>query len=288
MMKKCIVLFLLIWCVTVQGEILNRYSFNDGDTTAVDSINGKDGTLTNTATISGNKLVLNGSGAAELPSDILDTALTSVTVEAWFQDNSTGDNWSRLFDFGETNGGDGGNALFCVPRQFGTTRFTVATNGTPSWQTGENIVSGAIFPGVETHVACVWDGPGKLIKIYINGQLAQSAATTMDLSKVVRENAYIGDSSYPGDPYFNGTINEFRIYDAALTDEEVLNSFNDGPDTSFGSVNQAQKPKPANRSIEISIDIGTFPGYLEYLLQQTAVRIMYSLEQTKPVLPMPQ
>jgi hypothetical protein len=255
-MKKFAILILLVWCVVVRADMINRYSFNDGDTAAVDSIGGKDGTLTNTAKISGNKLVLDGSSAVNLPSDVLPSSLQSVTIEAWFQDNSTADNWCRLFDFGETNGGDGGQGLFCVPRQYGTTRFTVATNGTPSWSTGENTVSGPIHPGLETHVACVWDGPAKEIKIYINGHLEGTLATTMNLAAAARENAFLGDSSYPGDPYFNGSINEFRIYDTALTDEEVTESFNAGPDISLSSDMQAKKPQPKSSAKEVSIDVG--------------------------------
>ena len=255
-MKKCVILFLMLWCVVAQAKLVNRYSFTDGDTVAVDSVGGQDGTLTNTAAISGNKVVLDGGGAVDLPSDILDPGLTSVTIEAWFQDDSTGNNWSRLFDFGETNGNDGGNAMFCVPRQYGRTRLTVATNGTPSWSTGEDTVSGPIHPGEETHVACVWDGSINEIRIYINGELAQRGATTMSLSAVVRENAFIGDSSYPGDPYFTGSVDEFRIYNTALTDEDVMASFDAGPNQTveFGIV--ASKANPANKVDEVSIDVG--------------------------------
>jgi hypothetical protein len=216
--------------------IVSRYSFNDGDTAAIDSVGGKDGTLEGTATISGNKLVLDGAGAAWLPSDVLAADLESVTIEVWYTENHTGDIWSRLFDFGGTDAsGGGGYAMFCVPHQYGTTRFTVATNGFATWQTGEETVSGPIFTGEQTHVVCVWDGPGAEIKIYLNGVLTESAATTMDLSAILRENAYIGDSCYTGDAYMTGTVDEFRIYSAALTDAEVLDSFNAGPDAEISA-----------------------------------------------------
>jgi len=222
--------------VVAQGEIVNRYSFTDGDTAAIDSVSGKDGTLEGTATISGNKLVLDGAGAAWLPSDVLAADLESVTIEAWYTESHTGDIWSRLFDFGGTDSsGGGGYAMFCVPHQYGSTRFTVATNGFATWQTGEETVSGPIFTGEQTHVACVWDGPGAEIKIYLNGVLQQASATTMDLSAILRENAYIGDSCYTGDAYMTGTVDEFRIYNTALTDAEVLDSFNAGPDAEISA-----------------------------------------------------
>ncbi len=258
MMKKCILLFLLICCVTVQAEIVNRYSFNDGDTEAVDSIGGKNGTLTNTATISGNKLVLNGSSAVELPSDTLDAGLTSVTIETWCQ-LGTSNTWARLFDFGGSEGANGGNTFYLVPNNnTGGMQLCISTTGFPSWQTGENNIYGTgLAAGVYTHVACVFDGSVPEIRLYINGQLAASAATTMDIALVARQNAYIGDSSYTGDPYFNGSIDEFRIYDTALSDDEVLQSFEAGADASFTPGLSAKKPNPKNGETDVSINIGT-------------------------------
>ena len=263
MVKKITILFLMICCVAAQGKMVNRYSFTDGDTVAIDSISGEDGILTETATISGNQLVLDGSSAVELPADVLDEDLESVTIEAWFQDDATGNNWSRLFDFGATDGGNGGNAIFCVPQQYGNIRFTVATNGLPSWQTGEDVVSAPAQPGEEIHVACVWDGPASEIKIYVNGELIESAGTEMDITAVARENSYIGDSSYPGDPYFTGNIDEFRIYNTALTDDEVLASFNAGPDVTLMSDMQARNESPQNGALYVLRDtnLSWTPGF---------------------------
>ena len=230
--KLFLISFTLIFClgIVAQGAVVNRYSF-DGDTAAVDSVGGKDGVLDGTATISGGKLILDGGGSVHLPGDILDPGLESVTIEAWYTENEAGDIWTRLFDFGGTDAsGGGGYAMFCVPHQYGTTRFTVATNGFATWQTGEETVSGPIFTGEQTHVVCIWDGPGAEIKIYMNGVLQEAIATTMDLSAILRENAYIGDSCYTNDPYMTGTVDEFRIYDTALTDEAVMASFLAGPD----------------------------------------------------------
>jgi hypothetical protein len=236
--KLFFVSFALVFClgIVAQGAVVNRYSFNEGDTVAVDSIGGKDGALDGTATISGGKLILDGGGSVHLPGDILDPGLESVTIEAWYTENHDADIWTRLFDFGGTAAdGGGGYVMFCVPHQYGTTRFTVATKGFPGWQTGEETVSGPIFTGEQTHVVCVWDGPGAEIKIYMNGVLQEAIATTMDLSLIARENAYIGDSCYTGDPYMIGTVDEFRIYNTALADAEVLDSFNAGPDAEISA-----------------------------------------------------
>ena len=42
-------------------------------------------------------------------------------------------------------------------------------------------------------------------------------------------NYWIGRSQFQQDPFYNGTINEFRIYDHGLTAAEVRESFARGP-----------------------------------------------------------
>ncbi|UCE49508.1 MAG: discoidin domain-containing protein, partial [Phycisphaerales bacterium] len=232
-LRKRIVFVALVFGLSfvTQGKIVSRYSFTEGDTVAVDSVGGKDGILTETAVISGNKLVLDGGGAVELPGDVLDPNLESVTIEAWFE-VGVAQNWQRLFDFGETVDGAGGNAIFYSPTSgAGDSRFVIATNGAPTWQTGEELVSGAsVAPGTPTHVVCVYDGAVPEIRLYQDGVLVGITPTTMILANVARVFAYIGDATYTSDPYFNGTVDEFRIYGAALTAQEAQANFLAGPD----------------------------------------------------------
>jgi hypothetical protein len=237
---------------------LNRYSFDDGDTAAVDSIGGKDGTLEGAASISGNNLVLDGSSAAYLPSDVLDPGLESLTIEGWVELGSSA-TWARLFDFGGSSGSDGGNTFYLVPNNNSNNmQLTISTTGFPSWQTGEeSIYADGLVVGVPTHIACVFDGSVPEFRLYQNGELKASAPTTMDLSAVARENAYIGDSSYSGDPGFIGSVDEFRIYDIALTDDDVLASFTAGPDAELGgaappAIVKATKPMPENGTTDLT------------------------------------
>jgi len=242
--------------VVAQGALVNRYSFTDGDTTAVDSVSGRDGTLEGTATISGNQLVLDGSGAVNLPADILDPALQSVTIEAWFQ-ISADITWQRLFDFGGAEGADGGNCIFFTPNSGdNTARLAIATNGYPSWSTGEDRVDAdEIVVDTPTHVACVYDGPAGEIRLYLDGELMGTTPTTMQLSDVERMFAYIGDAVYPADPYFNGTIDEFRIYDTALADAEVLASFGEGPDAEITETPISRYPSPSSKATDLPRDV---------------------------------
>jgi hypothetical protein len=257
-MKKLVMLLLLSCGVVTQGAIVNRYSFKDGDTAAVDSISGMNGTLEGTATIAGNQLVLDGSGAVNLPGDILDLGLQSVTIEAWFEIN-VATNWQRLFDFGETSGGAGGNCIFYTPTSGdNNSRLAIATNGIPSWQTGEVRVDAPIIDvDTPTHIACVYDGAVPELRLYQDGALMGRTTVTSphSLSGVARMYAYIGDAVYTADPYFNGSVDEFRIYDTALTDAEVLASFNAGPDVAATSKTSARYPNPADEATDVPRDV---------------------------------
>ena len=46
-------------------------------------------------------------------------------------------------------------------------------------------------------------------------------------------NVWLGRSQWP-DPYFNGQLDEFRIYSGVLSDASVAASFANGPDASLG------------------------------------------------------
>ncbi len=243
--------------VVARGGLVHRYSFTDGDTTAVDSVGGRDGTLEGTATIADNELVLDGSGGVSLPADILDPAFQSVTIEAWFQTSADTD-WQRLFDFGGADaGGAGGNCIFFTPNSGSSTaRLAISTNGYPSWSAGEDVVDAdEIVIGTPTHVACVYDGATSVIRLYLDGELKGTTSTTMQLSGVARMFAYIGDSVYTADPYFNGTIDEFRIYDTALTDDDVLASFSEGPDAEITETPISRYPNPSNKKTDVPRDV---------------------------------
>ncbi len=248
--------FVFVMGVVARGSLVHRYSFTDGDTTAVDSVGGRDGTLEGTATIANNELVLDGGGTVNLPGDILDPALQSVTIEAWFQIN-TDTTWQRLFDFGGTQGNDGGNCIFFTPNSGdNTARLAIATNGYPSWSTGEDRVDAdEIAVETPTHVACVYDGGAGEIRLYLNGELAGTTPTEMQLSDVARMFAYIGDAVYPSDPHFNGTIDEFRIYDTALTDEDVSASYIEGPDAEITETPISRYPYPLNKATDVPRDV---------------------------------
>jgi hypothetical protein len=72
------------------------------------------------------------------------------------------------------------------------------------------------------HTAIVIDGQAKTLTLYLDGEPVASAATAVlptDLGKTTQN--WIGRSQYETDAYLLGSIDDFRIYNRALSDAEL-------------------------------------------------------------------
>jgi hypothetical protein len=206
------------------GSLLHRYSFSEsGGTSTADSIGGPiwNGTLPNGGTFSGSgqlALSANASQYASLPAGIVG-GLSNFTVVAWVNLNSSS-NWSRIFDFGNSTTTN----LFLTPQNgnTGTLRFSMTTNGGGSEQ--QINCSSVLTTGVWHQLAVTLNsGTGIL---YLDGVAVgtNSGMTISPSSFGVTANNYIGKSQY-ADPYLNGQLDEFSIYNAALMPAEVAATY---------------------------------------------------------------
>jgi len=138
----------------------------------------------------------------------------------------TNSTWARVFDFG--NGPDDNNIIiFIKDNDFGisvkhTSKNNVILYGAvPKVTTG----SGSNYSGVWFHIVWTMDPKGEW-KVYINGELYKTFNKGILYPNVVsRKNMYIGRSNWSADPYFNGSIADFRIYNSVLTQNDVTNIF---------------------------------------------------------------
>jgi len=202
-------------------EQLVHYPFSEsnGTSTADASGNGKTGTLNGGATFSagqsGNAVTLNGTnGYVSMPSGIANGA-TDVTIAAWVKANSLS-NWTRIFDIGTGTS----NYMFLSPQPGGAgLRFAITTGGNGAEQ---QIHSTAAFPmGVWKHVAVTI--AGSTGRLYVDGvQVAVNTNMTLNPSSLGHTTQnWLGRSQFAGDPYFNGQIDDFRIYSRALSASEI-------------------------------------------------------------------
>jgi hypothetical protein len=155
----------------------------------------------------------------DLPIGSLVSSMSSASVAAWVYFTNTGTAWQRVFDFGT-----GTTSYMFLTTHNGTpgrTRFAITIGGNAVGV--EQILNGpAALPIGWHHLAGVIDGTAMTLRLYQDGTPVTSGATTVlpkNLGVTTRN--WLGRSQYTGDPYFNGSLDDFRIYNRVLTEGEL-------------------------------------------------------------------
>ncbi len=160
----------------------------------------------------------------ELPPGVL-SELSECTISTWFS-WAGNHSWERVFDFG--------NGLpvwiyFTPSDAMGQARVA-GRLADPKGVFLELVISRPVRTSTWTHLAIAWTT--KRVRVYLDGELAGEAApeagvVAQDLGYTMRN--WIGRSQFqPGehpqgfvDPDFGGMIDDFRIYDHALSASDV-------------------------------------------------------------------
>jgi hypothetical protein len=209
------------------GALTHRYSFTEaGGSTVADSVGGPvwNGALPNGGTLSGGQLTLSAvsSQYVSLPPGIINM-LSNFTLMAWVNLNSS-TNWCRVFDFGNNTTTN----LFLTPQNgsSGNVRFAVTTNGGGNEQ--QINCGSTLATGVWHQVAVALSGTNGIL--YLDGVAAgtNSGLTLNPASLGSTSNNYLGKSQY-ADPYLNGSLEEFRIYNVGLSAAEIAATYALGP-----------------------------------------------------------
>ena len=166
--------------------------------------------------IEGNAATMSGSMQyVILPPGIV-SGLTSFSISAWCYLNDTAMS-TRIFDFGTGTT----TYMFLTPE---TLRFAITTTGYPGEQDipSQNISGPAVPQAKWTHVVVTLAGTTGTL--YFNGSAQQpinSAVTLTPTSLGMTTSDWIGHSQYAVDPYLDGKVDNFRIYNRALSPSEV-------------------------------------------------------------------
>ncbi len=211
-------------------ELVHRYSFNGN---ANDSVGTANGTLENGATISGGKLVLTPSDSAaangqyvSLPLQNYFDGQLAATIEIWAQiDNVNQDyNWCRFWQFSSSI-----SSFYLTPRGSTVINSYIKTPYGDSELVGTGYAAG-MEEGVMAHLVVVADGYNKKFSIYRDGNLlAEKSLDLVPADLGAFTLARIGaDGANPG---FYGKVDEMRMYNGAMTVEDVRLSYASGPDT---------------------------------------------------------
>jgi len=185
------------------------------------------GTLPRGGTLGGGTLTLasNLQQYVQLPAGIVSN-YAAVTVESWvtFPDKLAANCF--FFGFGNLSGSSGESYIFCAP-QSGRAAITSGT-----YSAEQNAYTGVDFSyHTNFHLAFVFDPPAGYLAIYTNGTLAAiNSSVTETFATVTNLYSWVGRSLYSGDPYSDLLLNEFRIYNGALSAAEIAATDALGPD----------------------------------------------------------
>lgn len=219
--------------VAPAGSLLHRYSFSGTGTNAADSVGSSPGMIMGGATLDGNGLlVLDGNtGYVDLPNKLI-SVLTDVTFVTWAKFLG-GAGYERIFDFGvgvgENDTSGQGQSYVAVAPYGGTSRLLMLARKDATSAEIQIPSDADINDQQEHQVALVFASMSRA-ELYLDGKLLGRTAITFSLSDIQDVNDWLGRSQWVNDHYFNGSIDEFRIYDQALTPcaIEALNAA--GPD----------------------------------------------------------
>ncbi len=222
-------------------------------TTAVDSSSNKaHGTLFGgaawvTGQIKGGVQYDGTNDYVNLPIGSLISKLTSSTFAIWANYSQQGGAWQRIFDIGT---GETVN-MFLTPAiggsNTGVMRFAITTGG--SGAESQLTAPSRLATGWH-HIAVVINGDTRAMQLYLDGAIAVSGTTAVLPSALGNTTQnWLGRSEYAADAYYQGALDDFRIYDRTLTADEIQKVMQGG---GFGV---AAAPQPADKATDVVRDV---------------------------------
>jgi len=167
---------------------------------------------------SGNCLSFDGSNDYVNVSDL--PSMSATTLEAWVyvKGDSSGSN-NAIID-NNIAGLNQGDIWFYIQND-GDIQFDIQNaSGEGNLLTTDQPISDNAW----YHIVGTYDGTNMII--YVNGSAHSTTASISDATPFSRDtNVSIGSNEGGSDNFFNGTIDEVRIYNRALTGEEINSSF---------------------------------------------------------------
>jgi hypothetical protein len=236
------------------GTLIHRYSFASD---ASDSVGSANGSLNGDATVSGGQLVLDGTqgSSVSLPAGIL-SGLNEVTIEAWATFPPALNPYANLCAFGNTDfNGAGENYITFCPHTGTTTAQANFGQGDPGSSGERDAVQNSVYDGMTNlQIVIVYHPEAGYEAFYMNGvQCASISMFNILIDPVAYTDPaftntsilaytlgadpvnYIGQSLYNTDPGLQANIDEFRIYNGALTPSQIAADNALGPNQLIGT-----------------------------------------------------
>ncbi len=205
-------------------SLTHQWTFDDG--TANDSVGGLTGALVGGAAVVDGALVTTAQdqwmemdGAA-----LAINTYEAFSIAAWYTPTAGANTgYHMLCYFGDSLNGFGSNGFFFTPaRGNNVSRAGISCGDVAAPWAAETGVDGVeTDDGLPHFVVATIDATS--VTFYMDGEFVGSAALSAanKISAISQNFAYLGKGGYTGDPEWIGAIQEFRIYNKALTTSEV-------------------------------------------------------------------
>jgi len=146
--------------------------------------------------------------------------INAYTMSIWVNPDAVGNNWRGLIKMGDNSSGN--SAGLYLAGQVGGT----ANDGKIAFTTyGNNLISSTIpTEGNWIHICGTYDGGTR--RLYLDGVQIATDTATINLTGTSKE--FIIGAASPTSEYFDGSISNFKLYDTALTAEEVKTLYDMG------------------------------------------------------------
>ena len=161
----------------------------------------------------------------EMPGDVIAmNTYDAVTIEAWYTPTAGANtSWSMLAYFGDSVNGLGSNGYFITSARGddkSRAAISIGDIATP-WASESGADGPEIDDGLLHQMVSTLDATD--ITLYIDGVLIAKTALSEanKISGISTNYAYLAKGGYTGDPEWIGQIQEFNIYNQALTEAQV-------------------------------------------------------------------
>jgi hypothetical protein len=160
------------------------------------------------------------------------------TFEAWIYAEKSG--WASGVILGNDSAKSGGRFTFAVSKSFYPTLTFKDRNGAVHSAVFKNA---AVSPDVWTHLVIVFDEEAEQFLCYINGVLTETIAFSDTCPEKCKDGCVGifslssashypfllgGDLNYLNSKYFRGGIGDVALYDSALSESEIAESYQNG------------------------------------------------------------
>ena len=222
-------------CSATSAKLTHRYSFKaDGK----DSAGNVDAKLNGPAKIADGKVDLSNENVSSSDGQVAFVEFgapvlpekSSTTLMIWFTAKKESGDFTRLVNIGDHENGEGRAFIYITPHTSGgNARGAISATDT---QGRIFVDSDPLDDDAEHVMAVVIDGDAKKLRLFVDGKEKSGAEDLGEntLDKVRQVDRWLGKSSFDTDTAYTGQINEFRVYDHALSPDEVSAAFDAGAD----------------------------------------------------------